>query len=144
MPGWSSSQHGHWIPFSSSSRSYVIPACIAESDRSSSHAARGVTSPQSKPSRFASWAMIQMSSFASPGGSSALRTRCTRRSLFVTVPSDSSAAFDAGRTHVRHLGGLGHEQVLHDQRVEVPEQLPRPADVGLRRGGVLPDHVERR
>ena len=33
--------------------------------------------------------MISMSSRASPGGSSALRTRCTRRSLEVTVPSDS-------------------------------------------------------
>ena len=33
--------------------------------------------------------MIQMSSRASPGGSIALRTRCTRRSLLVTVPSDS-------------------------------------------------------
>ena len=42
--------------------------------------------------------MIQMSSRASPGGSRALRTRCTRRSEFVTVPSDSNAAFDAGNT----------------------------------------------
>ncbi len=42
--------------------------------------------------------MIQMSSFASPGGSSALRTRCTRRSLFVTVPSASAHAADAGNT----------------------------------------------
>ena len=33
--------------------------------------------------------MIHVSSRASPGGSSALRTRCTRRSLFVTVPSAS-------------------------------------------------------
>ena len=42
--------------------------------------------------------MIQMSSLALPGGSSALRTRCTRRSEFVTVPSDSNALFDAGNT----------------------------------------------
>ncbi len=42
--------------------------------------------------------MIQMSSFAFPGGSSTLRTRWTRRSLLVTVPSDSSAALDAGNT----------------------------------------------
>ncbi len=33
--------------------------------------------------------MIQMSSRAPSGGSIALRTRCTRRSLLVTVPSDS-------------------------------------------------------
>jgi hypothetical protein len=42
--------------------------------------------------------MIQMSSFAWPGGSSALRTRWTRRSLLVTVPSDSNAEFAAGST----------------------------------------------
>src|SRR5919198_1087927 len=42
--------------------------------------------------------MIQMSSRAFPGGSSAFRTRWTRRSLFVTVPSDSNAAFEAGTT----------------------------------------------
>ena len=42
--------------------------------------------------------MIQMSSFAFPGGTSAGRTRCTRRSLFVTVPSDSNAEFAAGNT----------------------------------------------
>ena len=42
--------------------------------------------------------MIQMSSRALPGGSRALRTRCTRRSLLVTVPSDSKAALEAGNT----------------------------------------------
>ena len=42
--------------------------------------------------------MIQRSSRASPGGSSALRTRWTRRSEFVTVPSLSAHAADAGRT----------------------------------------------
>ena len=33
-----------------------------------------------------------------PGGCSALRTRCTRRSEFVTVPSDSHQLADAGST----------------------------------------------
>ncbi len=42
--------------------------------------------------------MISMSSFASPGGSSAFRTLCTRRSLLVTVPSHSAQAAAAGRT----------------------------------------------
>ena len=42
--------------------------------------------------------MIQMSSFASPGGSNALRTRWTRRSEFVTVPSDSNEELAAGNT----------------------------------------------
>ncbi len=39
-----------------------------------------------------------MSSRASPGGSSAFRTRCTRRSLLVTVPSDSHHEAEEGRT----------------------------------------------
>ena len=42
--------------------------------------------------------MIQRSSRASPGGSSALRTRWTRRSEFVTVPSLSAQDAAAGRT----------------------------------------------
>ena len=42
--------------------------------------------------------MIHMSSRASPGGSSALRTRCTRRSLFVTVPSVSHHDAAEGKT----------------------------------------------
>jgi hypothetical protein len=98
VPGCDASGHGHWIPPSSSSRVYDIPACIGESVRSSSQAAAAVRSPQSVPSRFAICAMIQMSSRASPGGSSALRTRCTRRSEFVTVPSLSAHAAEAGNT----------------------------------------------
>ena len=67
--------------------------------------------------------MIQMSSRASPGGSSALRTRCTRRSLFVTVPSASHQVARRGQHDVGDLGGLGQEDVLHDQEVEPLEQL---------------------
>ncbi len=59
-----------------------------------------------------------MSSRASPGGSSALRTRCTRRSLLVTVPS-ASHQLDGRRQHdVGQLAGLGQEDVLHDQVLE--------------------------
>ncbi len=39
-----------------------------------------------------------MSSRAWPGGSSALRTRCTRRSELVTVPSASHHEADDGNT----------------------------------------------
>ena len=67
--------------------------------------------------------MISMSSRASPGGSSALRTRCTRRSLFVTVPSASHQLADGGQHDVGQLGGLGQEDVLHDQVVEPFEQV---------------------
>ena len=54
--------------------------------------------PQSWPRRSASSQMMWMSSRAWPGGSSALRTRCTRRSELVTVPSDSHQAAAAGST----------------------------------------------
>ena len=50
------------------------------------------------PRRFPISQMIHMSSRASPGGSSALRSRCTRRSLLVTVPSASHQADEAGKT----------------------------------------------
>jgi len=42
--------------------------------------------------------MISMSSLTPGGGSSALRTRCTRRSLLVTVPSASHHVAVAGST----------------------------------------------
>ena len=75
-----------------------------------------------------------MSSRASPGGSSALRTRCTRRSLLVTVPSDSHHAADGRQHDVGELGGLGEEDVLHDEVVEAFEQ----PDGGSRRPRAAP------
>ena len=36
------------------------------------------------------WQMIHQSDLASPGGSTAFRTRCTRRSVLVKVPSFSA------------------------------------------------------
>ena len=42
--------------------------------------------------------MAWVSGRASPGGSIALRTRCTRRSEFVTVPSYSHQSAVAGNT----------------------------------------------
>src|SRR5918994_465689 len=125
VPGWSSDGHGHWIPPSASRRFHDMPACIGESVRSSSHASNGVRSPQSWPRRFASWAMIHTSSFAWPGGASALRTRCTRRSLFVTVPSDSNAEFAAGSTTSAISAVL--DVVLPAQRVEAAPVPPHVA-----------------
>ena len=84
-----------------------------------------------------------MSSRASPGGSSALRTRCTRRSLFVTVPSVSHHEAAEGKHDVGHLGGLREDDVLHDEEVELREELARAIDVGLGLCRVLTDHVER-
>jgi hypothetical protein len=54
--------------------------------------------PQSAPRRRAISQMISMSSRAPDGGSSALRTRWTRRSLLVTVPSASHQVAVAGST----------------------------------------------
>ena len=84
---------------------------------------------------------IMMSSRASPGGSTALRTRCTRRSLLMTVPSVSAQLAAAGQHHVGHAGGLGHEDVLHDQEVQAPEELLVLVLVGVGLHRVLPDDV---
>ena len=67
------------------------------------------------PSRRAIPHRMPMSSRASPGGSRALRTRCTRRSELVTVPSLSHQPAEAGCGrgtihHGWHRGGHG----LHD------------------------------
>ena len=59
-----------------------------------------------------------MSSRAPSGGSSALRTRCTLRSLLVTVPSDSHHAARGRQHDGGQLRGAGEEDVLHDEMVE--------------------------
>ena len=55
--------------------------------------------------------------------SSALRTRCTRRSLLVTVPSDSHQPAAAGSTTSASSAVRGEEDVLHDQVVERLQQV---------------------
>jgi hypothetical protein len=75
-----------------------MPRCIGESVRSSFQRSSGVGLPQSVPRRRASSVMISMSSRAPGGGSRALRTRCTRRSLLVTVPSASHQEAVPGST----------------------------------------------
>ena len=74
------------------------PRATGERVRHSSQIVSARQSPQSCPKRRASAYMISESSRASPGGSSALRTRCTRRSLLVTVPSLSHQLDAAGST----------------------------------------------
>ena len=88
--------------------------------------------------------MIPMSSRASPGGSSALRTRCTRRSLLVTVPSDSHQLARRREDDVGELAGLRQEDVLHDQACSSSCSSCIGAMLigfGLRR--ILADDVER-
>ena len=88
--------------------------------------------------------MIARSSRApSGGGSTALRTRWTRRSELVTVPSDSAQAAVAGRTTSASSAVFGQEQVLDDQEVEALEQVDRALLVGLGLDRVLADAVDR-
>ena len=89
-----------------------------ESARTSFQASSAVAQPKSLPIRRASSQMIHRSSRASPGGSSALRTRWTRRSELVTVPSASAHAADGRQDDVGELGGRGQEDVLDDEEVE--------------------------
>ena len=86
--------------------------------------------------------MIARSSRAPSGGSTALRTRWTRRSELVTVPSDSAQAAVAGRTTSASCGGLRQEQVLDDQEVEPREQVDGARLVRLRLDRVLADAVD--
>ncbi len=120
-----------------------MPRCMGESERSSSQASSAVGWPQPQPMRSAIALMIQPSSRASPGGSSALRTRCTRRSEFVTVPSDSHQDALEGSTTSASSAVFVEQDVLDDEEVEAGEQLARVLDVGLGLRRVLADHVER-
>ena len=83
--------------------------------------------------------MIHRSSRASPGGSFALRTRWTRRSEFVTVPSDLRPGRRGRQDDVGQLGGPGQEQVLDDEELEAFEHAAHAALVGLRLDRVLAD-----
>ncbi len=126
MPGWSSSGTATGCRRAPRAARSSCPRCIG---RERSELVPDRLGRQPRPSRSragaASSVMIQMSSFALPGGSSALRTRWTRRSRFVTVPSDSMAETEAGKHHVGHLGRLRHEDVLDDEAVECLEQMLR-------------------
>ena len=70
------------------------------------------------PRRRAISQMISISSRAPGGGSIALRTRCTRRSLLVTVPSDSHHVAAAGSTTSASSAVSVQEDVLHHQVFE--------------------------
>ena len=87
--------------------------------------------------------MIARSSRAPSGGSTALRTRWTRRSELVTVPSDLGPGRGGRQDHVGELRGLGQEQVLDDEEVEALEQVDRALLVGLGLDRVLADAVDR-
>ena len=62
------------------------------------------------------------------------------RSVLVTVPVFSGQA-EAGQHHVGEVGGLGEEDVLHDQAVERRERLARVVHVGVGHRRVLAHDV---
>ena len=84
---------------------------------------------------------ICQSGLASPGGSTALRTRCTRRSVLVNVPSFSAKQV-AGRMTSRQLGRLGHEDFLADEELELLQALDDLVLVRLAQDRVLAEDVE--
>ena len=118
-----------------------MPLNLGARRRTSFQTSSAVSKLQSWPMRCAMSRRIITSSRASPGGSTALRTRCTRRSLLMTVPSVSAQLAAAGKHHVGHPGRLGHEDVLHHQEVQAPEELLVLVLVGVGLHRVLPDDV---
>ena len=87
--------------------------------------------------------MIHRSSRASPGGSSALRTRCTRRSLLVTVPSLSAHAAAAGNTTSAISAVAVMKMSWTIEQVEAAQAALGEVAVGLGLERVLADDVER-
>jgi len=73
-------------------RSQVIPAHEVADLRISSHTALAEVKPRSLPRRLPSSCITHQWERASPGGVSARRTRWTRRSELVKVPSSSPQA----------------------------------------------------
>ena len=143
-PVLSSSGHGHWMPPSSSSLRVAHAArASARASAARPRPPRRVGWPQSKPMRSAIALMIQPSSRASPGGSSALRTRCTRRSEFVTVPSASHHEALEGSTTSASSAVFVSRMSCTTRKSSPAQQLARVLDVGLGLRRVLADHVQR-
>ena len=84
--------------------------------------------------------MIDRSCRASPGGVSACRPSCTRRSVLVNVPVFSGKR-RRRQDDVGEIRGLGEEDVLHHQHLERRQRLPRVRDVGVRHRRVLAHDV---
>ena len=100
-------------------------------------------SARSCPMRAAISQTISMSSRAWPGGSSAFRTRWTRRSLFVTVPSASHQLAEAGSTTSASSAVLVRKMSCTTRWSRPSSSFSRVLRVGLGLGRVLADDVER-
>ena len=143
MPGWDSSGHGHWMPPSSSSRSVGHPR-VHRGER-----------PQLLP------CVVRRD--LAPVDAEPLRELDDDPDIVLGVagrieglanPLDPPLAVRHGSLglsprgggrehHVGELRRLRHEDVLHDQTVQVLEQRCGVRGIGLGVGGVLADHVER-
>ncbi len=86
---------------------------------------------------------MRTSSRASPGGSSALRTSCTRRSELVTVPLLSHHDAEPGSTTSASCAVLVRKMSCTTRWSRPSSSSTAWALVGLRLGGVLADHVQR-
>src|ERR1700721_2920338 len=92
-----------------------MPPCIGLSRRNSFQRASESGVPQSWPRRRARSKMISRSSRTPSGGGTVRRTRCTLRSLEVTVPSVSKAPAAAGSTTSASAAAL--DIILSTQRI---------------------------
>ena len=85
--------------------------------------------------------MICQSGRACPRGGWAARTRCTRRSVFVKVPSFSANGV-AGRKTSAKAAELIDEEILRDQELQLLHVVARHIQVGFGHHGVLPHDVQ--
>ena len=131
-PGSSSSAHGHWMPPSGlepgvahpcmdrRERAQLVPDVLGR--RASRARNRGADRARRRS---------RCRRGRTAGASYALRTRCTRRSLEVTVPSTSPSVAAAGRTTSASSSRAREEEVLDDEMVEPLEQALGPLLVRL-------------
>ena len=88
--------------------------------------------------------MIQMSSLACPGGIQGLADPLHPALRVRDGPVRLERGVRRGQDHVGDRGGVRHHDVLHDQGVEVLQQLPGVVGVRLGVHGVLADDVDAR
>ncbi len=120
-----------------------MPAWTGESERSSFQSSSAVGLPRSRPMRRARSQRISMSSRTPSGGGSARRTRWTRRSLLVTVPSDSHQPAAAGNT-TSASSAVAVRNMSCTTRNPAPQELHGAVWSGLGIGRVFADDVKRR
>ena len=117
-----------------------MPAIDGIAVRISANTSRGCAYVQSSPSRFAISTMIARSGRASPGGCQRLPPEL-HQPVGVGEGAGLFGKRGRGQDHVGEIRGLGEEDVLHDQHLELRERRARVAHVGIRHRRVLAHHV---